>query len=96
MKCPQCGSKDMQTGDWIRMSNQMLRMTQHPLAGLKILKAFMADNYAHMYRCADCGQRFARCDECHKKWPITVRTEAGDTTDCPRCCETVLYVGRHF
>ncbi len=96
MKCPACGSKEMALGDWVRMTKQMSRMISSPWSGAKMLRMFMADETAHMYKCAHCSQRFARCDGCHKKWPITSRTEAGDTTDCPKCFETVVYVGRHF
>lgn len=96
MRCPLCDSKDMEFGDWMRMTNQMRRLVTNPFSSLKLLRIFVADTYAHMYRCASCGHRFARCDNCRKKWPITSRTEAGDTTDCSACHERVLYVGRHF
>lgn len=98
MRCPKknCRSKDMQLADWGRMTNQMRRVITNPFSTPKVLRVFLADNFAHMYKCADCGHRFARCSNCHHKWPITGRTEAGETHDCPDCDHRVVYVGRHF
>ncbi|MFC6878608.1 MULTISPECIES: hypothetical protein [Actinomadura] len=85
----------MKASDVGRAGRQVVRIVRNPVRGWKVGKVFVADHIANMYRCADCGHRFARCSNCHKKWPVNANVEVGETYRCQRCGERVVMAGRY-
>ncbi|NUR29740.1 MAG: hypothetical protein HOV83_28480 [Catenulispora sp.] len=96
MKCPKCGGKEFKAVDWVATGRQMVRTVTNPLVAAKLVRAIGADDVARCHRCKRCGHRFARCQQCHAKWPTTGREEIGDWVDCPGCDDRVYYIGKFW